>query len=264
MKQLEGKVALVTGAARGIGQGIAVCLAEEGADVVVNDLPPSGEYDAQDTAAAVEGMGRQALVYYADVSDRDQVTAMFAAGVAHFGRIDIVVANAAMTIREWVIEAKWEHVLRTLEVSQFGVFHTCQMAARQMVSQANQGQPGGKIIIIGSVLSEIPLPTSAPYNMAKAAINHLSRTLAAELAQYRVNVNAINPGWIDTPGERKLASAEELEAGAKLIPWGRMGTSRDIGRAAVFLASDDADYITGSTLRIDGGFTLEVRRPDQA
>ncbi|MBE7553954.1 MAG: glucose 1-dehydrogenase [Anaerolineales bacterium] len=264
MKRVEGKVALVTGAARGIGQGIALCLAEEGADVVVNDLPPTGEYDARETVAAIEKLGRRALVHYADVSNREQVAAMFAAGVAHFGRIDIVVANAAVTIREWVVEAQWEHVLRTLEVSQFGVFHTCQMAAQQMVAQANGGQPGGKIIIIGSVLSEIPLPTSAPYNMAKAAINHLGRTLAAELAPYRVNVNIINPGWIDTPGERKLASAEELEAGARLIPWGRMGTPRDIGRAAVFLASDDADYITGTALRIDGGFTLGVRRPDQA
>ncbi|NJN97515.1 MAG: SDR family oxidoreductase [Anaerolineales bacterium] len=112
------------------------------------------------------------------------------------------------------------------------------------------------MIIIGSVLAEIPLRTSAPYNMAKAAINHLGRTLAAELAEYRINVNIINPGWIDTPGERQLASEAELEAGARLIPWGRMGTPADIGRAAVFLASDDADYITGSTLKVDGGFTL--------
>ncbi len=262
--RLEGKVALVTGAARGIGQGIALCLAEEGAAVVVNDLPPGGEHDAQETAAAIERLGRRSLVQYADVSDREQVAAMVAASVAHFGRLDIVVANAALTVRELTVEAQWPHVQRTLEVTQFGVYHTCQMAARQMVAQAVQGRPGGKIIIIGSVLAEIPLPASAPYNMAKAAINHLGRTLAIELAEYRINVNVINPGWIDTPGERKLATEAELQAGAKQIPWGRLGTPGDIGRAAVFLASDDADYITGSALRIDGGFTLGRRRADQA
>lgn len=257
MKRLAGKVALVTGAARGIGQGVALCLAEAGADVVVNDLPPTGAFDARDTAAAIEKMEQRALVQYADVSDREQVAAMIAASIAHFGRLDIVVANAAMTVRELTIEAQWPNVLRTLEVTQFGVYHTCQIAAQQMVAQAKQGWPGGKIVIIGSVLAEIPLRTSAPYNMAKAAINHLGRTLAAELAEYRINVNIINPGWIDTPGERQLASEAELEAGAKLIPWGRMGTPTDIGRAAVFLVSDDADYITGSTLKVDGGFTLK-------
>jgi glucose 1-dehydrogenase len=262
--RVEGKVALITGAARGIGQGIALCLAEEGADVVINDLPPAGEHDAQETAAAIEAMGRRALIYYADVSDREQVAAMFAAGVAHFGPIDIVVANAAFSVRELTHEAEWNNVKRTLEVTQFGVYHTCQMAAQQMVAQAAQGRSGGKIIIIGSVLAELPLATSAPYNMAKAAVNHLGRTLAAELAPYRVNVNVINPGWIDTPGERKFATEEEIQAGAKRIPWGRLGTARDIGRAAVFLASDDADYITGGILRIDGGFTLGMRMPHQS
>jgi glucose 1-dehydrogenase len=99
--------------------------------------------------------------------------------------------------------------------------------------------------------------------MAKAAVNHLGRTLAAELAEYHINVNIINPGWIDTPGERKFATEEEIKAGAKRLPWGRLGTPRDIGRAAVFLASDDADYITGTALRVDGGFILGTYRPSQ-
>jgi glucose 1-dehydrogenase len=98
--------------------------------------------------------------------------------------------------------------------------------------------------------------------MAMAAVNLLGRTLAAELAEYQINVNVINPGWIDTPGERQMASEAELQAGAKMIPWGRLGTPSDIGRAAVFLASDEADYITGSSLRVDGGFTLGPRRPE--
>jgi len=265
MQRLEGKVALITGAARGIGQGIALCLAEEGADIVVNDLPPTagtGIADAQGTAGAVETLGCQAFVHYADVSDQKQVIKMFETSAAHFGHIDIVVANAALTVREPVLEAQWKNVLRTLEVTQFGVFHTCQMAAQQMVAQTAQDRPGGKIIIISSVLAKIPLVTSAPYNMAKAAITQLGRTLAAELAEYRINVNIIYPGWIDTPGERILNTEEELRTAVKRIPWGRMGLPRDIGRAVAYLASDDADYVTGSILQVDGGFALGIRDPE--
>lgn len=257
MQRLTGKIALVTGAARGIGQGIALCLAEEGADVLVNDLPAAsfaGQPDANDTVQQIERLGRRALAHAADVSDRAQVAAMFAAAAQQFGRIDIVVANAAMSIREPTLSAEWNHVQRTIEVAQFGVYHTCQAAARQMVVQGG----GGKIIIIGSVLADMPMPHSAPYNMAKAAINHLARTLAIELAEHRINVNVINPGFIDTPGERAFASEAQIaELGASL-PWGRAGTPHDIGRAAAFLASDDADYITGSALVVDGGFRLRM------
>ena len=257
MQRLTGKIALVTGAARGIGQGIALCLAEEGADVLVNDLPAAsfaGQPDANDTVQQIERLGRRALAHAADVSDRAQVAAMFAAAAEQFGRIDIVVANAAMSIREPTLSAEWNHVQRTIEVAQFGVYHTCQAAARQMVAQGG----GGKIIIIGSVLADMPMPHSAPYNMAKAAINHLARTLAIELAEHRINVNVINPGFIDTPGERAFASEAQIaELGASL-PWGRAGTPHDIGRAVAFLASDDADYITGSALVVDGGFRLRM------
>jgi len=254
VQRFEGKVALITGAARGIGRGVALCLAEEGASLIVNDLAPTDGLGARGTVQEVEALGRPALAYDADISDRDQVAALFAAGVAHFGRIDVVVANAAFSIREPVIEARWEHVLRTLEVTQFGVFHTCQAAAQQMVRQG-----GGKIVIIGSILGEIPFLNSAAYNMAKAAVNHLGRTLAAELAAHRINVNVVNPGYIDTPGERKFATEEQIALAARSLPWGRLGTPRDIGRAVAYLASDDADYITGSALVVDGGYKLAMR-----
>jgi glucose 1-dehydrogenase len=257
VQRFEGKVALVTGAARGIGRGVALCLAEEGADIIVNDLPPAEGSGALGTVREVEALGRQALAYDADIADRNQVAALFAAGVAHFGRIDVVVANAAFSIREPVIEAHWEHVLRTLEVTQFGVYHTCQAAAQQMV-----GQGSGKIVIIGSILGEIVFRNSAAYNMAKAAIIHLGRTLAAELAADRINVNVINPGYIDTPGERKFATEEQIAQAARSLPWGRLGTPRDIARAVAFLASDDADYITGSTLVVDGGYRHAMRLPE--
>ncbi len=248
--KLAGKVALVTGSSRGIGRGIAQCLAADGADIVVNYRSHPDE--AQETAAAIEALGRRALVWQADVADRDAVERMFDAAVEHFGALDIAVANAALSIRQPVVEARWQDVLRTIEVSQFGVFHTCQKAAQVMVRQGR----GGKIVIISSVHAELPVPTSAAYNMAKAAINHLGRTLAAELTGDHINVNVINPGWIDTPGERAFYSEQQIREGGKRLPWGRLGTIEDIGKAVAFLAGDDADYITGSTLRIDGGLTL--------
>ena len=254
--RLEGKIALVTGASRGIGRGIALCLADEGADVVINYCSHPDE--AEEVAAAVARMGRGSLLWQADVADRDAVTAMVVGSVAHFGRLDVVVANAATSIREPVIEASWENVQQVIQVSQFGVFHTCQLGARQMVQQ----KKGGKIIIISSVLEEIPAACSGAYNMAKAAINHLGRTMAAELAPHHINVNMVNPGWIDTPGERRFATEEQLQEGGKRIPWGRLGTAEDVGRTVAFLASDDADYVTGATLRVDGGMLLGLSLPE--
>jgi len=113
--------------------------------------------------------------------------------------------------------------------------------------------------VTGSILGQIPFLANGAYNMAKAAANHFARTLAAELLPHRINVNVINPGWIDTPGERHYSSEEEIAAGAEKMPWGRLGTPADIGKAAAFLCSDDADYITGSALTVDGGYLLGMR-----
>lgn len=260
MNSLAGKVALVTGASRGIGQGIAQALGAAGAKVVVNYRSHADEAEA--VAATIRAAGSEALVWQADVADRDAVKRMVDATVDHFGRLDIAVANAAHSIREPVIEAKWENVLRTIQVSQFGTFHTCQFAAQQMVAQAAlEGTSRGKIIVISSIHEELAFPGSAAYNMSKAAINHLVRTMAAELAPQQINVNVINPGWIDTPGERAFYSEDELKAGGAHIPWGRMGTIEDIGQAAAYLASDAADYVTGTTLRVDGGFMVGLTLP---
>lgn len=257
MDRLDGKVALVTGASRGIGRGIALQLARDGADVIVNYRTHPEE--AQATADAVAELGQRALPWQADVGDRDAVREMIDAAIAHFEHLDIAVANAAFSIREPVIEARWEHVLRTIQVSQFGVFHTCQMAAQQMVKQYQQGRRGGKIVIISSVMEEICFPESAAYQMAKGAINCLGRTMASELARYRVNVNVVNPGWIDTPGERQFYTEQELQERGQYIPWGRLGAPEDIARTVAFLVSDAADYVTGATLRVDGGFILGLR-----
>jgi glucose 1-dehydrogenase len=256
MHRLEGKVALVTGANRGIGRSSALCLAEEGADVVVNYHTHADE--AQEVVRAITKMGRRSLAWQADVADRAEVKQIVGAAVQNLGKIDIAVANAAYSVRQPVIEARWKDVERVFAVSQFGVFHTCQIASQQMVSQ---GQ-GGKIIIISSIHAELPFANSAAYNMAKAAINQLAATMANELAPHHINVNVINPGWIDTPGERQFATEEDIQHGARRIPWGRLGTPHDIGRCVVFLSSDDADYVTGSCLRADGGYMVGLNLPD--
>jgi glucose 1-dehydrogenase len=257
MERLKGKVAVVTGASRGIGRGIALCLAEEGADVALFDLPVDRELpipvvDVRETAQAVEALGRRALVVYGDVTDRAQVAGLFAQTVATLGRIDLVVANAAMSIREPVLKADWDAARRTLEVTQFGVFHTCQFGAQALVQQSG----GGRIVIIGSVLAEMPSLHSAAYNMAKAGVVHFGRTLAAELAPHHITVNMVNPGYTDTPGERSFASEATIQAAGPKVPLGRLGTPRDIGRAVVYLASEDGEYITGSVLTVDGGYRL--------
>lgn len=253
MKRLEGKVALVTGAGRGIGRGIAMRFAREGASVLVNDF--HNMELARRTAADIEalGEGQRAAAWECDVSDRNAVERMVAEAVRIFDKLDIAVANAAFSKRSAFLDVRWEDAMRTAEVGQFGVFHTCQFAARQMVKQGS----GGKIIIISSLQGESPYPNSTPYNMAKAAVIHLAQSMAVELAPHHINVNAINPGWIDTPGERGHFTEQQIRDGAGDMPWGRLGTPDDIGAAAAFLASADADYVTGIALRVDGGLKFK-------
>jgi glucose 1-dehydrogenase len=243
----------------GIGRGVAERLAAEGAHVAINFR--SHPDRAEETAAAVRGHDVQCLLCQADVADRAAMEQIFVDIEQTFGRLDIVVPNAAYSIRRPVIEIEWEEVRRTIDVSQCGVFHACQLGARLMVKRAEAGEPGGKIVIISSLHEEFPFPTASAYNMAKAAINHLGRTMAAELTSYRINVNMINPGWINTPGERKWTTEEIIEERGRALPWGRIGTVEDIANAVAFLASDEADYVTGSTLTIDGGYKVSMVVP---
>lgn len=254
MANLAGKVALVTGAKQGIGKGCALELARAGADVAVNDL--SDAHAAGQVAEEIRSMGRRAAVTLADVSNRQAVEAMIEEAVRQLGRLDILVANAAFSMRKPFLELTPKDMEDTLAVTLWGVFHSCQLAARQMVSQ-NQG---GSIVVISSVHALLPIRNALPYNTAKAGVNHMARSMANELVPYRIRVNAIEPGWTDTPGERKFMSEEEIRSRGKLLPFGRMATPEEIGKGAAFLASDDAGYITGSILRIDGGFVF----PDAA
>jgi glucose 1-dehydrogenase len=258
MGRLDGKSALVTASAQGMGRGIALCLAEEGADVMVSDLGTQ-EAGMKEVVAEIEALGRRAAICTTDVTDRDAVKALVDRTVETFGHLDIAVANAGVSVIGPMLEARWEDVRKTFEVTQFGVFHTCQFAARQMVAQVKAGRPGGKIVITGSVHEELSPENCAAYNMAKAAAVMLGRTLAVELAPHHINVNVVNPGWVDTPGSRGYVGDQVVDEGGKKIIWGRLGTTRDIGRAVVYLASDDADYVTGETLRVDGGFKVGMR-----
>ena len=255
-QRLTGKVALVTGASRGIGKGCALALAEAGADVVVNYLSHADEAAA--TMDEVRALGRRAAAHRADVADRGQVERMVASVVADFGALDILVSNAYQSVRQPFLEITEDALRTTFAATYFGAFHACQLAARAMVAR---GQ-GGKIIVISSVQAEHPFPLSAAYNSCKAGLIALAQTAAVELAPHRINVNVINPGWIDTPGERRYYSEETLRRAGAGIPWGRLGEPMDIGRTAAFLASDDADYVTGAVFRVDGGIILGLQEPD--
>lgn len=249
MTTFTGKVALVTGASLGIGRACAERLAAAGADVIVNYR--SSKDEAETVAAAVRAMGRRALVARADVSDRAAVETMFDAVREVFGRLDILVANVGYNVRESLAEADWEAFRRVVEVNVMGTFHPVQLAAQQMTEQGE----GGCIVFVSSVHAEIPVAGSGAYNLSKAGINHYMDTLAVELAPHRIRVNTVNPGWIDTPGERKYLSEEEIDERAQTLPWGRIGQPEEVADAVVMLCSPQAEYITGATLRVDGGFT---------
>ena len=171
---------------------------------------------------------------------------------AAFGSVDLFVSNAVYSDRQLMLEADLDGFRRTIDVGMWGAFYGLRAAAMQMVKQAR----GGSIVVISSPHAVIPIPTAMAYNMAKAAIDHMSRTAAIELAPHRIRVNIVHPGWIDTPGERKFFTEEQLAAGGAKLPWKRLGRPEEIGKSVAFILSDDADYMTGSTITVDGGVSL--------
>ena len=248
--KLEGKVAVVTGGARGIGKASALAMAREGADVAICDLL---EQEGRATLAEIESLGRRALLYVGDVAKREDDERLLEETVAQLGRVDVLLNNAASSVRKPLVDLTVEDVEKTWGPTLWSVFHCSQLAARQMIKQGE----GGSIISISSVHAVRPYAFSTAYNGAKAAVIHMSRTWAAELAHHRIRVNTIEPGWIDTPGERMYASEEEIQAAAEQLPLKRLGRPEDIAQAVIFLASDaDSSYVTGSSFRIDGGYIL--------
>ena len=257
MMDLSGKWALVTGAGRGIGKGCALQLAGRGADLVVNDRPGSPDLDT--TVAEVEAIGRQCIPVPADAFERSGCEEMVGRAIEAAGQIDILVSNPAFSDRCSFLEYPPELFEQTLRGTLLAGFHVSQLTARHMVER---GQ-GGKIVFISSVQAYLPIAHCVAYGAAKNGLNHMMRTIAVELFDHRINVNAIEPGWIDTPGEHETFGADRIENEAAALPWGRLGTPADIGKAAAFLSSDQADYITGTILRVDGGFVFRgCSRPE--
>ena len=248
---LSGLAALVTGAARGIGRGCALELARAGADVAVVDVQHIGE--AAGVVSEIEGLGRRAAFWQADAGDRARMAQVVAEAAERFGRLDVAVANAGVSVRQEFLEITPEGLETTLRPTMYGVLWTLQAAGRRMASQ--EPLPGresrGKLIAIASIHAEHPFKRSGSYNMAKAGVVHLLMTAAAELAERKINVNVIHPGWIDTPGERQHATEQELTEAAQKLPWKRLGRPEEIGRAAAFLAGPGGDFISGSVLRVD-------------
>lgn len=249
--KLAGKIALVTGAGRGIGKGCALALAQAGADIILNDRPESP--DIATTAAEIRALGRHCWAIEADIFSRPGCESLVAAALGEAGRIDILISNPAYSRREAFLDYDPNIFERTLQGALTSGFHMSQLVGRHMVERGG----GGKMIFISSVHGEMPFPRAVAYNAAKAGLDHMMRTIAGELIGHRINVNSIAPGWIDTPGEHEAFSNAVMSEAGKEIPWGRLGLPSDIGKAALFLSSEDADYITGEILTVDGGIRLK-------
>ena len=248
---LDGRVAVITGGARGIGQAIASELAGCGADVIFCDVCDSEK--ASETLDLIRRRGRKGRFIRTDVGDRGQVEEMFRQILAEFGRIDILVNNAARNIRKPLVDLEVEDVQQVWSVVLWGLFHCSQIAARQMVKQKS-----GSIVVITSVHAVRPFPNNTAYNGAKAAANHMAQTWAAELVGDGIRVNVVEPGWTDTPGERTLYTEEQIREQGGQLPMGRLASPAEIASAVRFLVSDEAAYITGSVLRVDGGILLPM------
>ena len=251
--KLKDQRALVTGADSGIGQAIAETFAHEGADVAI--VYHTDRDGAEQTRQRVEAAGRRALVIQGDVGDPASVRRMFDETVRTLGGLDILVNNAgvgadAAPVDE-IEDAQLERVLRT---DLMGPLFCC----RAFVKLRKQCGGGGRIVTISSVAQHLPTPDSAPYGMAKAGVGSLTRSLSREVADIKINVNNIAPGLIDTPmTQGRLDDPAARERSFGVIPWHRAGQPREIARLALFLASDDGDYVTGQTWTIDGGLSMQ-------
>ena len=247
MADLKDKVAVVTGASRGIGRGIALRLAAEGAKVVVTATTLEG---AQKTAEAIQQNGGEALPVQVNVADAESVANLFKTVLDQYGRVDILVNNAGITRDNLLVRMSHEEWQAVLDVNLTGVFNCIKAVTRTMMKQR-----AGKIINISSVVGEIGNAGQANYSAAKAGIIGLTKSVAKELASRNIQVNCVAPGYIQTDMTEQIPeSAREQLLNA--IPAGRMGTPEDVAALVVFLASSDSDYITGQVMNVDGGMVM--------
>lgn len=249
MKTLEllGKVALVTGAAQGIGRAIALILAQKGADIVVSDINLE---KAEETVREIETIGRRAMAIRADVANTNDVERMVEAILGRFGQIDILVNNAGITRDKLILRMTEEDWDAVLNVNLKGTFNCTKAVVRHMSKQRR-----GKIVNIASVVGEMGNVGQANYSASKAGVIGFTKTIAREFAQRGINVNAIAPGYIETPMTEVLPEKvkEELR---RMIPMGRLGRPGDVAEAVLFLVSEASRYITGQVLNVNGGIYM--------
>jgi 3-oxoacyl-[acyl-carrier protein] reductase len=247
MPELQGKTAIVTGASRGIGRAIALRLAREGADIIA--VATTLE-NAEKTAAAITGLGRKALPAAVDVSEFGEVENMVKSTLAEFGKIDILVNNAGITRDNLLIRMNQQQWDEVIEVNLKGTFNCIRAVTKPLMKQRS-----GKIINISSIVGVIGNPGQANYCASKAGVIGLTKSVARELAPRNIQVNVVAPGFIETDMTRDL-TAEVMEKLLESIPLGRIGDAETVAGAVAFLASSDADYITGQVLQVDGGMGI--------
>jgi len=253
-QRLNGKVALITGAASGIGLATAGWFCREGAAVVLADNQAGR---AEEEAAKLRAAGHRAIAAAVDVTQSDQVRATVAVAVREYGRLDVLFANAGIGYTGDLVNTTDEDWDRVMGVNAKGVFFSCREAVRQMLAQS---PPGGSVIINGSISGLVGIPGQAPYGPSKGAVVEMTRQLAVEYAARGVRVNCVCPGTVDTV---VLRTAMKMSADPQgfldmLVaghPIGRVGTADEIAAAVVFLASDEASFVTGAILPVDGGYT---------
>ncbi len=248
--RLDGKVAVVTGAARGIGRAVAERLAAAGAHVVIADRDDA---EAALTSAAIERSGDKASALPLDVTDRDQIAAVVEHLAAKHGRIDVLVNNAGIVRNAPAVEMSLDDWQSVIDIDLGGVFHCSQAFGRRMIADG-----GGAIVNISSICGEVavyPQP-QVSYNAAKAGVNLLTKSLAVEWAKQGVRVNAVAPGYVGTELTlRGRSNADWFGTWMRMTPMGRLGEPREIANAVLFLAADASSYITGTVLTVDGGYT---------
>jgi len=244
--KLDKKVSIVTGGGRGIGRAVCLALAREGSNIMVTDV---ASQTAREVSEEIQSMGRRALFFEMDVSKSDQAKKMVAAALSSFGKIDILVNVAGIFLRspiEDVSEQDWDKVVA---VNLKGTFLCSQAVGKEMIKQG-----GGSIVNFASVAAHTPQINLGAYSPSKAGVLLLTKIMAVEWAKYNIRVNALSPGPILTPMTDSIYNTEKLKKGrAKAVPMDRFGTPEEVAKAVLFLASDDASYITGHALSIDGG-----------
>ena len=256
--KLKGQTAIVTGANSGIGEGVAKAMGYEGANVVVNYI--SRPEDAEEVVKYIKENGGDAIAIKCDVSKEEEVQSMFQQTIKHFGTVDILVNNAGIQKDAAFVDMTLEQWKIVLDVNLTGLFLCAREAVKEFLNRGivpERSKAAGKIICMSSVHQVIPWAGHVNYAASKGGIDLLMKSLAQELAPKKIRINSIGPGAIQTPINKEVWSDEKgMENLMKLIPYGRIGQPEDIGKVAVWLASDESDYITGTTIFADGGMLL--------